>query len=109
MLLQCKDVDVNAKIYTSNVPRTIFEYMCENEQKTTLGVELLLNDRRTKVNEGEDYTPLYLALQNVEREEDYFYKVTQLLLSHYNGRWPPLLAIFSRTLRRRWNWFTIKT
>ena len=49
--------------------KTILEYICENEQNTTLGVELLLNHHQIKVNKGY-YSPMYLALRNVESEED---------------------------------------
>ena len=41
-----------------------------------------MNDHRIQVNEGWD-TPLYLALKNVKnKENNYFYTVTQMLLSH---------------------------
>ena len=76
MFLNRKEIDVNFR--SNNL--TLLEYMCDKEQKTTFGIELLLKDSRIKVNEGEQ-TPLYLALKNVECEEDYFYKVTQMLLS----------------------------
>ena len=58
------------RIWDAHYPaKTILEYMCENKQKTTLGVELLLNDHRIKVNEGY-YSPLYLALRNVESHKN---------------------------------------
>ena len=83
MLLDCKDVDVNANVAKNENTYTILEYICKKEQKTVLGVELLLNDHRTNVNKGHK-PPLYRALKNVEREEDYFYKVAQMLLCHKN-------------------------
>ena len=66
------DVDVNMGV---------LDRLCRIERNTTLGVELLLNDHRIKINEG-DFTPLFHSVSNVEREEDYFYKVTQMLLGH---------------------------
>ena len=81
MLFNRKDVDVNEKVRHSYDSNTILEYICENKQKTTLGVELLLNNHQTQVDQCGYTTPLYLALQNVESEGDYFYKVNQMLLS----------------------------
>ena len=92
MLLNFKDVDINAKIYkhisynhrleTVFKPLTIFQYMCIKEHITTLGVELLLNDYRTDPNDYSIYSPLYLALMQVETEGDYFYEVTKMILKH---------------------------
>ena len=79
-LLNCKDIHVNAK---NKDNLTLLGYMCSNEHPTILGVELLLNNHRTKVNARSQLcAPLLLTLRNVEIEDDYFYKITSLLLSH---------------------------
>ena len=65
-LFNCEDVTL--KLFDNN-SYTLLEYMCKNENNTTFGVELLLNDHRIKVNEC-CYSPLYLALTNIKREED---------------------------------------
>ena len=58
--------------------------MCENQHKSALGVELLLNDKRIDVNKSTNFnsTPLYSALRKVENKDDYFYNVAKILLGH---------------------------
>ena len=74
LLLQLKCIDVNK----GNVV-TILGKLCFIECATTLGIVLLLQHKRIKVNKGE-YPPLYYACRHIQYEEDYFYKVMKLLL-----------------------------
>ena len=43
--MKLKEIDVNAKVGDSFYKYTILDYLCDSEQKTTIGVEMLLNNK----------------------------------------------------------------
>ena len=79
ILLSHLDIDIHITI--PGISINCLGLLCEYEQKTTLGVELLLNDGRTKVDKGKS-SSFYRALRKIKSEDDYFYKIARMLLSH---------------------------
>ena len=80
MLLEHGNIDVNAecgyfKLY--NVLSSLCGIQCES----TIGVRMLLEDSRTDVNKGPN-TPLFCAVKNIARKDDYFHECAKLLLNH---------------------------
>ena len=71
MLLQHKNIDVNTECGKEQ-NCTILAWLCRHQSESTLGVQMLLEDRRTDVNRG-NYTPLYHALKRIEMDNDYFH------------------------------------
>ena len=77
IFLSTKHIDVNK----GEGELTILGQFCDAECSTTLGAEFLLRHKDIDVNKG--WRPaLHYACENIKEKEDYFHKVTKLLLQH---------------------------
>ena len=91
MVIHHKNIDVNARCQKlkdncTNIEMTVLGYVCDTQCDSTLGVKMLLEDKRTDVNKihKTDNTPLFYALHKIEAKDDYFYQVAKMLLNHHN-------------------------
>ena len=75
IILEHKRIDVNARC-GSMLECTVLGFMCITQCESTLGVKLLLEDRRTDIKGGW-HTPLYCALRNIKNKGDYYYKAAE--------------------------------